>query len=63
MDPAILEELYANLSLDGEVPPAVEVDDGLLVEEVIRLGNCLVGKVLSPRPVDREAFRSNMARL
>lgn len=63
MDDDLLEKLHASLSLDDKLPPVLEVDENTVAAERTRVGNCLVGRVLTSRSVNREAFRSSMARL
>lgn len=63
MDANNLAELYANLSLNASPPEVLEVDKGTLVAECLRVGNWLVGKVLTTRSINREAFRSSIGKL
>lgn len=63
MDPFELEEIVADLSLDDEPLPALEINDDTLALKKLRVKNCLVGKVLTTRVVNREAFLNGMARL
>lgn len=63
MDLTILEDLYANLSLDDEEPPTLIAEEAALVVELVCLDLCLVGKVFSTRMINRKAFCAGMARL
>lgn len=63
MDASELEEMYAGLSLENESLPASEVDKNTLAMEQSRIKNCIVGKVLMSRSMNREAFRNSIGRL
>lgn len=63
MDPSIPEEFCANLSLVEEEPHALVAEKDALEVEMARLDLCLVGKVLSARMINREAFRAGMVKL
>lgn len=63
MDPNILDRKYTNLSLDDHAPPALDIGDAVLKEKAVWLENCLVGKLLSSRMVNREGFRASLRRL
>lgn len=59
MDAELLEKIEASLSLDDELPLVLEVDEDTMASERIRVGNCLMRKVLTSRSINREAFRSD----
>ncbi|KAL5789589.1 hypothetical protein ACOSQ2_004477 [Xanthoceras sorbifolium] len=59
-----LEEIArrcAKLSLSDDDGPIAKVDEGLKAEGIQRLSLSLVGKIISNREVNREAFRNTIA--
>ncbi|KAL5796050.1 hypothetical protein ACOSQ2_000870 [Xanthoceras sorbifolium] len=59
-----LEEIarrWAKLSLSDDDGPIAKVDEGLKAEGIRRLSLSLIGKLVSNREVNREAFRNTIA--
>lgn len=54
--------LFVDLSLEEKDVPTAQLTDDLRKEEQARLDRCLVGKVLSSKAVNKEAFQAMMMR-
>ncbi|KAL5796491.1 hypothetical protein ACOSQ2_001311 [Xanthoceras sorbifolium] len=61
MEPEEIARRWAKLSLSDDDGPIAMVDEGLKAEGIRRLSLSLVGKIVSNREVNREAFRNTIA--
>ncbi|KAL5798919.1 hypothetical protein ACOSQ2_003739 [Xanthoceras sorbifolium] len=61
MEPEEIARRWAKLSLSDDDGPIATVDEGLKAEGIRRLSLSLVGKIVSNREVNREAFRNTIA--
>ncbi|KAL5775606.1 hypothetical protein ACOSP7_013163 [Xanthoceras sorbifolium] len=61
MEPEEIARRWAKLSLSNDDGPIAMVDEGLKAEGIRRLSLSLVGKIVSNREVNREAFRNTIA--
>ncbi|KAK3223807.1 hypothetical protein Dsin_010832 [Dipteronia sinensis] len=57
MSEADIAKLYENLSLAGEDGAVIEMTEEASVEGIKNVDKCLVGRVLSGKKVNREAFK------
>ena len=58
MDPEEISKLRAELSINGKEEKLWSVQDKVTKAAEKKLDLCLVGKILSPKHVNREAFRA-----
>ncbi|KAK3189118.1 hypothetical protein Dsin_028679 [Dipteronia sinensis] len=63
MDSEFLESLCASLTISSCDGPAQLLDGKLMDEAIHRMSLCMVGKVLSNKRVNREAFRRVMGKV
>ncbi|KAK2664334.1 hypothetical protein Ddye_002908 [Dipteronia dyeriana] len=63
MDPNDIARLCASMSLSERDGPVRKLKDSLKIAAVQRMSLCLVGKVLSNKPVNREAFMRVIGRI
>lgn len=60
MDYDFITQMYASITLDEEAPPTLNISEDLVILEESRLGRCIICKVLTNKPANKEVFRTDV---